>query len=108
MTNNPSFASFKRSYQPWGQVRRRNMVSRVLHIVSMTALGLALLAGIALLVVFAASVAVVGAAALALMALAAFVTRKPVRVFVRGQDKPKDDGKGIYEARKSGSTWSVY
>ena len=46
------------------------MVSRVLHIVSMTALGLAVLAGIALVVVFAASVAVVGAAALALMALA--------------------------------------
>lgn len=84
------------------------MVSRVLHILSMTALGLAVLAGLALLVVFAASVAVVGAAALALMALAAFVTRKPVRIFVRGSNKPADNGKGVYEARKSGSTWSVY
>lgn len=108
MTNNPSFVSFKRTYRPWGQVRRRNTVSRVLHILSMTALGLAVLAGLALLVVFAASVAVVGAAAVALMALAAFVTRKPVRIFVRGREKTKDNGKGLYEARKSGSTWSVY
>jgi hypothetical protein len=108
MTNNPSFASFKRSYRPWGQVRRRNMVSRVLHIISMTALGLALLAGLAFLVVFAASLAVVGSVAVALMALAAFVTRKPVRIFVRGGEKTKDDGKGLYEARKTGSTWSVY
>lgn len=84
------------------------MVSRVLHIIAMTALGLAVLAGLAFLVIFAASVAVIGSAAVALMALAAFVTRKPVRVFVRGREKAKDDGKGLYEARKTGSTWSVY
>ena len=38
---------------------------------------------------------VIGAAAVALMALAAFVTRKPVRIFVRGREKAKDDGKGL-------------
>lgn len=83
------------------------MVSRVLHVLFMTALGLAVLAGLALLVVFAASVAVVGAVAVGLMAVAALITRKPVRISIRSR-KPHDDGKGVYEARKSGSTWSVY
>ncbi len=99
-----SFASLKRNYRPWGQVRRKNLMTRILHILSMSILGLAVLAALALLAVFAASLAVVGVAALALFTLGAFIARKPARIFVRA----RDDGKGVYEARKKGSTWSVY
>jgi hypothetical protein len=106
-----SFVSFKRSYRPWGQVRRKNLMSRLIRILSLSILGLAVLAVTVLLVVFAASVAVVGAAALALFTLGAFIARKPARIFIKTQE-PRDDvksgGKGLYEARKTGSTWSVY
>ena len=70
----------------------------------MTAIGLAVLATLALLFVFAASVAVVGVVALALVAVAAFVRRTPAKIFVRATHDPK----GVYEARKKGSTWVVY
>jgi hypothetical protein len=99
-----SFASFNRSYRPWGQVRRKNLMSRLVHILSMTILGVVTLAALALVVVFAASVAVVVVAAVVLLTLGAFLARKPARIFVRA----RDDGKGVYEARKKGSTWSVY
>ncbi len=105
MTNKPSFASFKLSYRPWGQVRRRNLTSRILYVASMSVLGLGILAGLALLFVFAASVAVVGVVAGGLLALAAFLVRTPARIFVRAQ---RDNGKGLYEARKRGSSWRVY
>lgn len=107
MTKNPSFAFSARTYRPWGQVRRKNLVSRVFYVASMMVLGLAVLAALALLIVFAASIAVVGVAALALAALATFVIRKPARIFVRSRENA-DNGKGVYEARKKGSTWSVY
>ena len=99
-----SFASFTRSYRPWGHMKRKNLITRVVYGLVMTAVGLAVLAGIALLVVFAASVVAVGVVALGLMALAAVFTRKPAKVHVRSEDK----GNGVYEARKSGSTWIVY
>ena len=99
-----SFASFSRNYRPWGQVKRKNLISRVIYAMVMTAVGLAVLAGLALLFIFAASAVVVGVIALGLMALAAAFTRKPAKVQVRGDDK----GAGVYEARKSGSTWIVY
>lgn len=102
-----SFVSFKRDYRPWGQVRRKNLMSRLIRIFSMSILGLAVLAGVVLLVVFAASVAVVGAAAVALFALGTFIARKPARIFIKARDT-RDNGKGVYEARKTGSTWSVY
>lgn len=104
MTKNPSFASFKRTYRPWGQVRRKNLAARAIYTLSMMAIGLAALAGLALLAIFAASVVVFGIVVLALTALAAFLLRTPARIFVR----TRDDGKGVYEARKKGSTWSVY
>ncbi|MDI7773760.1 hypothetical protein [Asticcacaulis sp. EMRT-3] len=100
-------ATFSGQYRPWGNMRQRNLVSRVLYGMAMTALGLAALAASVLLVIFAASVAVAGAVGLGLMGLMAFVSRKPVRVTVRGRHKT-DNGKGVYVARKTGSTWQVY
>lgn len=97
----------KRNYRPWGQVRRKNMMSRLIHILSMTLLGLVALAALALVAVFAASVVVAGVVAVALFAFGAFLTRTPARIFIRARE-PRDDGKGVYEARKKGSTWSVY
>ncbi|WP_443749581.1 hypothetical protein [Asticcacaulis solisilvae] len=109
MTNKPSFASLKLSYRPWGQVRRRNLTSRILYVASMSLLGLGILAGLALLFVFAASVAVVGVIAGGLLALASCLFRTPARIFVRSQrDNRRDNGKGVYEARKQGSGWRVY
>jgi membrane protein implicated in regulation of membrane protease activity len=106
MTDQDSrFASYARTYRPWGQVRRQNLIGRVVHGMLMTALGLGALAALALLFVFAASVAVAGVVALVLMAVAAFIRRTPARIFVRS-DEP--NGKGMYEARKKGSTWIVY
>lgn len=89
----------------WGQVRRKNLISRLVHGVIMTAVGLAALAGLALAVVFAASVALLGVIGVALMGLMALIRRTPVRVFVKAE-KPKANG--VFEARKSGSTWIVY
>ncbi len=100
------FASYARTYRPWGQVRRQNLIGRIVHGMLMTALGLGVLAALALLFVFAASVVVVvGVVALALVAVAAFLRRTPVRIFVRSG---QPTGKGVYEARKKGSTWIVY
>jgi len=95
--------SFGRSYRPWGQVKRRNLISRVLYAMMMTVIGLAVLAGMVLLFVFAASVAVAAVVAFGLMGLAALFTRKPSQVRVHS-----DNGKGVYEARRRGSTWTVY
>jgi len=99
------FAPYARTYRPWGQVRRQNLIGRVVHGTLMTALGLAVLAALALLFVFAASVAVVGVVALGLMTVAALIRRSPVRIFVRSG---RPESKGVYEARKKGSTWIVY
>lgn len=105
MTDQDSrFASYARTYRPWGQVRRQNLIGRIVHGMIMTAIGLAVLAALALLFIFAASVAVVGVVALALMAVAAFVRRTPSKIFVRADHSAK----GVYEARKKGSTWIVY
>lgn len=105
MTDQDSrFASSARTYRPWGQVRRQNLIGRIVHGMIMTAIGLAVLAALALLFVFAASVAVVGVVALALVAAAAFVRRTPAKIFVRADHSAK----GVYEARKKGSTWIVY
>jgi hypothetical protein len=105
-------ASHARAYRPWGQVRRQNLIGRIVHGMIMTALGLAALAGLALLFVFAASVAVVGVVALALVATAAFLRGTPARIFVRAErDAPgrgKSQAAGVFEARKKGSTWIVY
>ena len=103
MTKRDAPFTFANAYKPWGQMRRKNLIARVAYGVAMTVAGLALLAGIALLVVFAASVVVVSAAVVGLMALMALVTRKPAKVTIKS-----DDGKGLYEARKQGSTWTVY
>lgn len=92
-----------RSYRPWGRMRRKNLLSRIVYGMVMTAAGLALVAALILAAVFAASLLVVGAAAIAVMALAAVLRRKPVRIFVRAQDP-----KGVMEARRDGSTWTVY
>ena len=100
---NASFARFARSYKPWGEIRRKNLIARVVTGVAMTVAGLAIAAGVALLMLFAASVAVVGAAVVGFMGLMALITRKPAKVRIHA-----DDGKGIYEARKDGSTWTVY
>ncbi len=108
MTYKP-FASFKLSYRPWGQVRRRNLVARILYVVSMSLLGLGILAGLALLFVFAASVAVIGVIAGGLLALAAFLFRTPARIFIHShRDSVRDNGKGVYQAHKHGSSWRVY
>ncbi|MBW8881218.1 MAG: hypothetical protein JF615_07290 [Asticcacaulis sp.] len=104
MTYKP-FASLKLSYRPWGPVRRRNLISRILFVASMSLLGLGILVGLALLFVFAASVAVIGVVAGGLLALAAFLVRTPARIFIRSHH---DNGKGVYEARKRGSGWRVY
>lgn len=105
MTDQDSrFASYARTYRPWGQVRRQNLIGRIVHGMIMTAIGLAVLAALALLFIFAASVAVVGVVALALVAVAAFFRRTPAKIFVRADH----NAKGVYEARKKGSTWIVY
>ncbi len=109
MTDQQSrFASNARTYRPWGQVRRQNLIGRIVHGMVMTALGLAALAAVALLFLFAASVAVVGVVALTLVAIAAFVRRTPARIFVRAERNTQGQAKGVYEARKKGSTWVVY
>jgi hypothetical protein len=100
----PGFAAFNRTYRPWGQVRRKNLISRILYGMVMTVIGLAVLAGIALLVVFAGMVVVGGVVAFAVMALLAALTRRPSKVFVRTQPRPD----GVLGARKKGSTWTVY
>ena len=100
---NASFARFARGYKPWGEIRRKNLIARVVTGVAMTLAGLAVAAGVVLLMLFAASVAVVGAAVVGVMGLMALITRKPAKVRIHA-----DDGKGIYEARKDGSTWTVY
>jgi len=100
----PSFVSFGKAYRPWGQVRRKSLIARLTYAMTMILLGVATVAIVALLIVFAASIVAIGVVALGLMALAAFFTRKPAKVRVRTQD----NGKGVYEARKSGSTWIVY
>ena len=94
--------SFSRSYRPWGQVRRKNLIARVLYGMLMTAAGLGILAALVLLAIFASAVLVVGVVAFAVMGAAALVRRKPVRIFVRSEE-PK-----VMEAHKSGSTWTVY
>ena len=86
-------------------MRRKNLIARVVYGVVMTAVGLAVLAGLALLVVFAASVVAVSVVALGLMAVMATLTRKPVKVTIRDNDIKAD---GVLEARKKGSTWEVY
>ncbi len=91
--------------QAWGQIRRKNLIARVMHGAVMALVGLAALAGLALAVVFAASVAVLGVAGVAMMGLMTLIRRAPVRVFVKAE-KPKANG--VFEARKSGSTWIVY
>ncbi|MFT4074106.1 MAG: hypothetical protein QM647_01150 [Asticcacaulis sp.] len=97
-------ASFVRSaYKPWGEVRRKNMIARLLSSLMMTLIGLAVVAGLAVLALFAASVAMIGAAVVGVMGLTAFLTRKPAKVRIHAED-----GKGVYEARKNGSTWTVY
>ena len=109
MTDQTSrFASYSRTYRPWGQVRRQNLIGRVVNGMMMTALGLAALGALALLFIFAASVAVVGVVALGLLAVAAFVRRTPARIFVRTERDAPKSSKGVYEARKKGSTWVVY
>lgn len=94
-----------RSYRPWGEVRRKSLIARVFHVALMTVLGLGIMAALALTFVFAASLALVGIAAAGVMALVATFMRKPVRIFVRSRE-PKADG--VLEARKEGSTWTVY
>ena len=109
MTDQDSgFASYARSYRPWGQVRRQNLIGRVVHGMIMTALGLGALAALALLFIFAASVAVVGVVALGLLAVAAFLRRTPAKIFVHAERNASGQGSGVYEARKKGSTWIVY
>lgn len=98
-----AFIRFARSYKPWGEVRRKNLIARVVTSVAMTLLGLAVVAGLAVLAIFAASVAVVGAAVIGVMGLTAFLTRRHAKISIKA-----DDGKGVYEARKTGSTWTVY
>ena len=106
MTDQDSrFASYSRTYRPWGQVRRQNLIGRIVHGMLMTALGLGALAAVALLFVFAASVAVIGVVTLGLVTAAAFLRRTPAKIFVRHS---QPNGKGVYEARKKGSTWVVY
>ncbi len=94
---------FSRSYRPWGQVRRTNLIARVLYSALMTMLGLGVIAALVVLAIFAGALALAGAAAFAVMALVAVVRRKPARIFIRSED-----AKGMLEAKKSGSTWTVY
>lgn len=99
----PSDQTFSRSYRPWGQVRRKNLIARVLYGMLMTVLGLGIIAAIVLLAIFAGAVLLAAAGAFAVMALVAAVRRKPVRIFVRSEDP-----KGVLKARRDGSTWTVY
>jgi FlaG/FlaF family flagellin (archaellin) len=101
-----SFAAFATTAHPWSGLRRRNLISRTLYALGMMALGVAAIAGVVLLVVFAASVALAAAVAVAAFGLYAALTRKPAHVRVRADDQ--SNGKGVYIARKSGSTWTVY
>lgn len=94
---------FSRSYRPWGEVRRKNLIARVLYGMLMTVIGLGIIAALVVLAIFAGALALAGATAFALMALVAVVRRKPVRIFVRSEDP-----KGILQAKKDGSTWTVY
>jgi hypothetical protein len=97
-------ASFVRSaYKPWGEIRRKNLIARIVTGMVTTLVGLAVVAGLALVALFAASLAMIGAAVVGIMGLMAFVTRKPAKVHIQ-----TEDGKGVYEARKTGSTWTVY
>ncbi len=92
-----------RSYRPWGQVRRKNMISRVAYVMAMTVLGLAVIAALILLAIFTGAILLAGGVFVAMLGLAALFRRKPAHAFVRSED-----AKGVLEARKAGSTWTVY
>jgi len=106
MTDHSASSAFFGSYRPWGHVRRRNLMARVFHVAVMAVLGVAVIAGLVLLAIFAASLAVVAMVALALVGAYAALTRKPAHV--RVQVREQTSGKGVYIARKQGSTWTVY
>ena len=74
------------AYRPWGHVRRRNLIGRVLYAVSMAVLGLGALAGVALLAVFAASVALAVSFAVAVVGFYATLRHKPAHVRVRASE----------------------
>ena len=75
------------AYRPWGHVRRRNLIGRVLYAVSMAVLGLGALAGVALLAVFAASVALAVSFAVAVVGFYATLRHKPAHVRVRASEQ---------------------
>jgi len=93
-----------RAKKAWGQVRRRSFFARVLHTLSMTVMGLLALAGVLVMTFFAGLAALVGVVAVSAMGFIALLTRKPVRVSI----KSKPSAKGVFEARKNGSSWEVY
>ena len=89
-----------RTYRPWGQVRRQNLMARLVYGMVMTVVGLAILAATIVLFLFAASVVAASIVAFALMAVMAVFTRKPAKIAVRSDN--------VIDARKKGSTWTVY
>lgn len=104
-----TFRSFQARYSPqyraWGDVRRKNFLGRLKHVVLMTLLGLASLAAMALMALFAASVAVIGAligaVGFLMISVWAFFNPKAVKVTIKTDD-------GVIEARKVGNRWMPY
>ena len=97
--------SSQRAYRPWGQIRRRKLLSKVRHFSVMMALGIAVLALLALAVVFAASFLLVAIVVTCGLALFSYIIRSlaPVQVQTsRDQDGP------VILTRKQGKTWVPY
>ncbi|GGZ28665.1 hypothetical protein GCM10011273_13120 [Asticcacaulis endophyticus] len=97
---------FGSRYQPWGRLRRRNLMSRLTHIAFMTLLGLGALGALAVMLVFASALAVLAVIGLGAATLVALFTRKPLRVTVRC--KSDQAANGVFEAKKEGNTWVAY
>jgi hypothetical protein len=101
---------YNRQYRPWGQVRRRNLFARMRHILLMTVLGLASMALISLIAVFAASVVVIGFVVCAAIAVMTYLLKGFVRApaKARMEGDAKTQAKGVFTARKVGNTWVSY
>ena len=94
--------NFHKGYQPWGALRRKNLMARLLRGAGLLLIGVATLCAMALMAAFAATIALVGFILAMFMTLMTRFTPKAVELKVRTQ---KD---GTIIARKVGNSWMPY
>ena len=98
-------SSERATYRPWGQLRRRKLWAKLRHIAGMTALGVSVLALLALILVFAASFLLVAMVVTCGLALFSYIIRTVAPVQVRTS---RDQDGQVILARKQGKTWVPY